>query len=103
MLLFKDQIGDINQPKDARMEFRTTRRVKKTIQAAAALVGVDDSTFTMNAAYRAALDAIDTHERTTLSPEEREAFFSALDNPAAPTDALREAFAAHDRLIKNDS
>ena len=101
MLVFEDRIGGKDQPKDARMEFRTTRNVKKTIQAAAALIGVDDSTFAMNAAYRAALEAINTHERTTLSPEERAAFFEALDRPAPPTDALREAFTAHDRLIKN--
>ncbi|MEO5598712.1 MAG: DUF1778 domain-containing protein, partial [Novosphingobium sp.] len=38
------------------MSFRTKPRIKETIQKAAALSGVDDSVFTMNAAYKAAME-----------------------------------------------
>ncbi len=37
-----------------RMNFRTKPRIKATIQSAAALAGLEDSAFTMQAAYQAA-------------------------------------------------
>ena len=37
-----------------RMNFRTKPRIKATIQRDAALAGLDDSAFTMQAAYQAA-------------------------------------------------
>jgi uncharacterized protein (DUF1778 family) len=79
---------------EARMNFRTQPRIKAAIQQAAALAGMDDSTFTMNAAYQAALATIAAHERTALAPADHAAFFAALDNPPAPTAALADAFRA---------
>jgi uncharacterized protein (DUF1778 family) len=91
MLNVKDSMNAIDEPSSARMSFRTKPRIKDTIQQAAALVGVDDSTFTMSAAYQSALATIATHERTRLQPVDHAAFFEALDNPPAPSDALRAA------------
>tara|TARA_R110000824_G_scaffold252106_2_gene440815 strand:+ start:13612 stop:13779 length:168 start_codon:yes stop_codon:yes gene_type:complete len=42
-------------------------------------------------AYQAALNIIAAHERTRLQSVDHAGFFEALDNPAAPTDALRAA------------
>ena len=47
-----------------RMNFRTKPRIKATIQRAAALAGLDDSAFTMQAAYQAARAVIQAHEHT---------------------------------------
>ncbi|MGJ3262991.1 MAG: DUF1778 domain-containing protein [Salinarimonas sp.] len=80
---------------EARMNFRTKPRVKRAIQRAAALSGMDDSTFTMDAAYRAALATIEAHERTLLEPIDQEAFFAALDAPPQPTPTLSAAFRRH--------
>jgi uncharacterized protein (DUF1778 family) len=88
---FVDKTAEISERSSERMSFRAKPHVKQAIQRAAALSGVDDSVFTMNAAYRAAVETIATHERTTLSPADYEAFFEALDNPPPPTDALRAA------------
>lgn len=33
---------------------------------------------------------------THLAPEDHQAFFDALENPPAPTDKLRAAFARHE-------
>lgn len=77
------------------MNFRTKPRIKQAIRRAAALSGVDDSVFTMNAAYRAAMETIAAHERTSLAPVDHASFFAALDNPPAPTEALEAAFARH--------
>ncbi len=82
-----------------RMHFRTRPGIKRAIQRAAALSGMDDSTFTMNAAYKAAVATIDSHERTYLHPEDVAAFFDALDNPPPPTTELLAAAARHRELF----
>jgi uncharacterized protein (DUF1778 family) len=46
-----------------RMNFRTKPRIKATIQRAAALAGLDDSAFTMQAAYQAARAVIQPPRR----------------------------------------
>ncbi len=102
MLPFKDTTAALNEPKTARMEQRTKPHVKETIRKAAALMGVDETSFVTSVAYEHAQAAIAAHERTVLSAEDRELFFAALENPAAPTDALREIFESHDRLVVHD-
>ncbi len=92
---FKDNTGVIDELSSARMSFRTKPRIKDAIRHAAALAGVDDSTFTMSAAYQSALRTIAAHERTQLQSVDHAAFFEALDNPPAPTDALRAAAKQH--------
>ena len=99
MPAFHDKLGERDEPSSARMNFRTKPRIKKAIQRAAALTGVDDSVFTMNAAYRSALETIASHEKTLLQPLDHAAFFAALDNPPAPTDRLRSAFERHGKTV----
>lgn len=82
----------LDERSDARMHFRTKPRIKAAIRKAAALSGMDDSSFAMSAAYKAALETIAIHERTQLRPEDHAAFFAALDAPPEPTDELRAAF-----------
>jgi uncharacterized protein (DUF1778 family) len=101
MLAFDDSMKDVNERSSERMNFRTKPRIKQIIQRAAALSGVDDSAFTMNAAYKAALEAIEAHERTLLQPADHMAVFSALDSPPAPSARLRDAFARHSQTIKS--
>lgn len=95
MRAFTDNTKDIDERATERMGFRTKPHIKQVIQRAAALSGVDDSVFTMSAAYQSALATIAAHERTHLQPGDHAAFFEALDTPAEPTDALREAVARH--------
>lgn len=99
MLGFKDITKIIGERNDARMNFRTKPRIKKTIQAAAALSGVDDSVFTMNAAYKAALETLDAHEKTNLKTQDHQSFFDALDTAPEPTQALTDAFSRHQKTI----
>ena len=94
-----DVTKDIDEKSTERMNFRTKPRIKQAIKTAAALNGMDDSVFTMNAAYQAALDTISSHERTHLHPVDHDGFFAALDNPPVPTDALRNAFARHNGQV----
>lgn len=99
MLAFRDEVSQIDERSTERMHFRTKPRIKETIQRAAALKGVDDSAFAMNAAYQSALDTIAAHERTHLAGVDHLAFFSALENPPEPTDKLRAAFTRHSETV----
>jgi uncharacterized protein (DUF1778 family) len=99
MFVFHDQTSDVDERSTERMHFRTKPRIKETIQRAAALAGVDDSVFTMSAAYRSALETIAAHERTILHPVDHAAFFTALDTPPDPTDKLRAAVRRHRETI----
>lgn len=99
MLAQTDATNAINERSTERMSFRTKPRIKDAIQKAAALAGVDDSVFTMNAAYKAAMETIAAHEHTMLAPVDHQAFFAALDRPPAPNAKLRAAFARHSETI----
>ncbi len=99
MRAFEDRTGSIDERNEVRMNFRTKPRIKSTIQQAAALSGVDDSVFTMNAAYQAAIETIAAHERTVLQPVDHAAFFAALDTPPAPSETLRTAFRRYDETV----
>ena len=99
MSAIQDKAVESDERNSERMNFRTKPRIKETIQRAAALLGVDDSVFTMSAAYRSAQETIAAHERTLLRPVDHAAFFEAIDQPPEPTDRLRAAFARHDETI----
>ena len=99
MRVSEDHVSALDERSTERMNFRTKPHVKQTIQRAAALAGMDDSQFTMNAAYQSARETIEAHERTVLAPIDHAAFFAAMDEPPAPTDALRAAFARHRRTV----
>jgi uncharacterized protein (DUF1778 family) len=101
MLKFDDKISRLEGPKDARMELRTKKAVKDMIHHAAMMSGVDASSFALNAAYKAALETVNSYETTVLSPADRKAFFDALDNPQPPTPALLEAYARYKQIIVN--
>ena len=102
MQISKTKAPAPDEPKTARMEQRTRPHVKSTIEQAAALMGVDATAFVTTAAYERARETILAHEHTTLNAEDRHVFLSALENPAAPTEALREAFRMHNARIVND-
>ena len=101
MSALSDRAGAVDEPSSERMNFRIKPRIKRAIQRAAALSGVDDSVFTMNAAYRSALETIAAHERTVLQPVDHAAFFTALDAPPAPTERLRAAAERHRKTVES--
>ncbi len=99
MLGFNDQVGALDERSTERMNFRTKPHIKQTIQRAAALAGMDDSVFTMNAAYQSARETIEAHERTVLAPVDHAAFFVAMDAPPEPAEKLRTAFKRHRKTV----
>ena len=91
----------IAEPKSARMEQRTKPHVKKQIQAAAALLGIDETAFVTSAAYAQARAVIEDHQRTRLAPADRDLLLGALDTPEEPNEALRAAFELHRQTVVN--
>lgn len=103
MQYFDDSTEAIDAPKTARMEQRTKAHVKADIQHAAALLGVDETTFVTSVAYERARQTIKDHQVTVLAPEDQAAFFAAIDAPAAPTDALKAAIKRHKAMVQDDA
>jgi uncharacterized protein (DUF1778 family) len=95
----KEPAMQLEERNEVRMNFRTKPRIKAAIQKAAALSGMDDSAFTINAAYQAAQAAIAAHERTFLQPVDHAAFFAALDKPPRATPALQAALKRHRKTV----
>ena len=102
MLSFHNSADAIDEPKSARMEQRTKPLVKAQIQQAAALLGVDETTFVTSVALERARITIAEHERTVLTAQDRDVILAALDAPAEPTDALRQAMALHGARVAYD-
>jgi uncharacterized protein (DUF1778 family) len=96
---FADNMASIPERRTERLHMRAKKRVKETIQSAARLLGVDDSTFILSSAYQAAIETIQAHEHTELASVDHEAFFAAIDAPTEPNPALREAFLRHKARI----
>ena len=101
MLNFNDITANIDEPGKARMEQRMKPHVKAQIQQAAALLGVDDTTFITSVALERARATIADHERTVLCAEDRESILAALDSPPTPTDDLREVMALHSTHVES--
>ncbi|GAB6048805.1 DUF1778 domain-containing protein [Methyloparacoccus murrellii] len=94
-----DSAQAIDERNNERMHFRTKPSIKAVIQRAAALSGMDDSTFTMNAAYQAAQATIAAHERTHLQPVDHATFFRALEQAPLASPALQAAFERHRETV----
>jgi uncharacterized protein (DUF1778 family) len=103
MHTFNDTTKEIDERAIERMNFRTKPHIKQMIKRAAALSGVDDSVFTMSAAYQYALATIKAHERTILEPVDHTAFFSALETPPKATQELKHTFARHKARVVSKS
>ena len=76
-----------------RLEARISGEKKAVLQHAAELSGRTLSDFVVESAQAAAMRVIQEHENIRLSQAEQIAFVTALLNPAAPNDRLRQAAA----------
>jgi uncharacterized protein (DUF1778 family) len=79
----------------ARLEARLSVEQKAVLQQAAALSGRTLSEFVVASAQEAATKVIQEHETIRLSRAEQIAFVTALLDPPAPNERLRQAAAAY--------
>lgn len=92
---------DQTEKRSARLEFRAPPSVKADIKRAAALMGMDDTSYALSVLREHARAAIEAHERTRLNDADSQAFLAALDAPAEPTEAMRELFDLHRAVTRN--
>ena len=77
---------------DARLNFRVTGELKKTIEQAAAELGQTVSEFAISTLVREAREVLQQSHQTRLSNRDRDRFLKALnDVDAKPNEALKSA------------
>jgi uncharacterized protein (DUF1778 family) len=86
-------IAIVDQSRAARLEARITTDQKAVLVRAAQLAGRTLSEFVVASAQEAAAKIIQEHEAIRLSQADQVAFVSALLDPPAPADRLRQAAA----------
>lgn len=89
--------------KSGRLVARVSGPDKAIIIKAAALSGQSVGGFVVAQARRAALEALDTHERIVLNSEQSRRFVEALlAKPAPPTKRMLEAMRRSRAMVKSD-
>lgn len=81
MRAFNNDKQAVDERNTKRQNFLTTPRIEKPIQQAAALCGVDNSNFTMNATDHPAQQTITRHESKVLLPMDHAAFLQPCTIP----------------------
>ena len=85
--------------KQERMHIRLDSHAKHKLERAALYSHKSLSEFVLTRALNAADEVIREHETLTLDSQDWERFLDALENPPAPNDRLREAFAQHRKRV----
>ncbi len=86
---------ELPEPKDKRVDFRTTSERKRRYDRAAAMRGLSFSDFATEALDRAAAEVFQQHQTLVLSERGMAAFVDALLNPRQPderSDRYAEAY-----------
>ena len=83
-----------------RIDIRTTHEIKSMIARAAATKGMSVSSFLIQSAQERAKEILNESELVTLSADDWEAFFNALDHYDKPRPKLAEALREHQAWVK---
>ena len=82
--------------RQSRMEFKTTADMKDLLSRAAALDGLDLTSFVLGPAVEKARKVLSEHANISLSQKGQTALVQLLANPAAPTQAMKDLMALPD-------
>lgn len=82
------------------MHIRVDASVKHKLERAAFYMHKSLSEFVLGQALVSAEKIIQEHETIRLSEQDWEVFMNALENPPAPNERLRKAFALHKVHVK---
>jgi len=95
--------------KDARLETRLTKNLKKMIEEAATIKGLTLSDFVIQSLQNAAEDTIETAKQNKqsfsymkLSKKDQELFVNSLLNPPKANSALRKALKKEKTMISEN-
>jgi uncharacterized protein (DUF1778 family) len=84
-------------------KFRLDSATSALLERAREYVGLDKSKFIRESIRDKALAIIAEHETTTFTQNDWKMFFSLLENPPKPTEAMRNAAHRYKTLIANDA
>lgn len=82
--------------RDARMEFKTTADMKDLLSQAAALDGMDLTSFVLGPAIAKARKVLNEHATITLTQQGQATLARLLANPGKPTRAMKDLMALPD-------
>lgn len=74
--------------KEARVEFKTSQKIKDLLMNAATLSGLDLTSFILKNSEEKAREVIAQHQELILNKAAQEKFIDILTNPPKPTEAL---------------
>jgi uncharacterized protein (DUF1778 family) len=86
----------INELKDARIEFKTSKDIKALLQEVANSLGMDLSNFLISTAVQRAKEIQKEERILLLSKQEWSNFEEILNRPQKPTPALKELMGLDD-------
>ncbi len=101
MLQNSDFTSSINERKSVRKELKQKPSVASAIKQAAAMVGMDESTFINSAAFQRAQEIMQSQFVTILDEQAFTQFANALEAPAKASPALSDAMKRSGELFKN--
>lgn len=82
--------------RQSRMEFKTTADMKELLTRAAALDGLDLTSFVLGPAVEKARKVLSEHASISLSQKGQSALVQLLSQPQAPTQAMKDLMALPD-------
>ena len=87
-------------PRQARMELKTTTDMKDLLSQAAALDGLDLTSFVLGPAIEKARKVLSEHASIALSQKGQAALIKLLQTPSQPTHAMKDLMALPDLPIR---
>ncbi len=87
--------------RQARMEFKTTTDMKDLLSQAAALDGLDLTSFVLGPAIEKARRVLSDHASISLAKQGQAALVQLLKHPPPPTPAMKDLIALPDLPVRN--
>jgi uncharacterized protein (DUF1778 family) len=89
----------IEAQKNADFNFRLDTTTAALLERASGYVGLDKIKFIRECIREKARTIIEEREKTTFTEDDWRMFFSLLENPSEPTEAMKDAAEAYKSLI----
>jgi len=89
----------VEPQKSEEFKFRLDSITSDLLERASSYIGLDKSKFIRESIREKAMAIIEEREKTTFTENDWRMFFSLLENPPEPTEAMKEAAEAYKSLI----
>jgi len=89
----------VDAPKNEDFNFRLDSTTAALLERASGYIGLDKINFILESIRQKAQAIIEEYEETTFTENDWRMFFSLLENPPEPTEAMKDAIEAHKSLV----